>query len=86
MRATNLLLAGLTIVILGYGWAGRAWPRRARGRGAQCWSPRSIRLRALEARMAGYQVVPMPEAAARGDVFVTVTGTRQVLRASTSSG
>src|SRR3954468_21971448 len=82
LRATNILLAGQTFVILGYGWAGRApAPRpggavaqRARAAGAQVVICEVDPVRALEARMEGFEVMPALEAAVRGDVFVTVTG------------
>jgi adenosylhomocysteinase len=80
MRATNVLLAGQTLVVLGYGWAGQGIAERARGAGAVVTVCEVDPLRALEARMAGYEVMPALEAAARGDVFITVTGSRQVLR------
>lgn len=81
IRATNVLLAGHTLVVLGYGWAGQGVAQRARGAGAAVIVCEVDPLRALEARMAGYEVMPVLEAARRGDVFVTVTGTPSVLRA-----
>ncbi|HTW13236.1 MAG TPA: adenosylhomocysteinase [Solirubrobacteraceae bacterium] len=81
MRATNVLLAGHTVVVLGYGWAGQGVAERARGAGAVVIVCEVDPLRALEARMAGYEVLPALSAAARGDVFITVTGSRRVLRA-----
>ena len=80
IRASNVLLAGHTLVIVGYGWAGQGIAERARGAGAAVIVCEVDPLRALEARMAGYQVMPALEAAERGDVFVTVTGSRRVLR------
>jgi adenosylhomocysteinase len=80
MRATNVLLAGQTVVVLGYGWAGQGIAERARGAGSVVTVCEVDPLRALEARMAGYEVMPALEAAARGDIFVTVTGSRKVLR------
>jgi adenosylhomocysteinase len=80
MRATNVLLAGQTVVVLGYGWAGQGIAERARGAGAVVTVCEVDPLRALEARMAGYEVMPALEAAVRGDLFITVTGSRQVLR------
>jgi adenosylhomocysteinase len=80
IRASNVLLAGHTLVIAGYGWAGQGIAERARGAGAAVIVCEVDPLRALEARMAGYQVMPALEAAERGDVFVTVTGSRRVLR------
>jgi adenosylhomocysteinase len=68
------------MVVLGYGWAGQGVAERARGAGAAVIVCEIDPLRALEARMAGYDVMPSLEAAERGDVFVTVTGSRRVLR------
>jgi adenosylhomocysteinase len=81
LRATNLLIAGQTFVIFGYGWTGRGLAQRARGAGAQVVICEVDPVRALEARMEGFEVMPALEAAVRGDVFVTVTGSRAVLRA-----
>jgi adenosylhomocysteinase len=80
LRATNLLLAGQTFVVLGYGWTGRGLTQRARGAGAQVVVCEVDPVRALEARMEGFEVMPALRAAERGDVFVTVTGSRAVLR------
>jgi adenosylhomocysteinase len=80
IRASHVLLAGHTLVVLGYGWAGQGIAERARGAGAAVIVCEIDPLRALEARMAGYQVMPALQAAERGDVFVTVTGSRGVLR------
>ena len=80
LRATNLLLAGRTVVVLGYGWTGRGVALRARGAGASVIVCEVDPLRALEARMEGYEVMGALAAAERGDVFVTVTGGRDVLR------
>ncbi len=80
IRASHVLLAGHTLVVLGYGWAGLGVAERARGAGAAVIVCEVDPLRALEARMAGYEVMPALEAAERGDVFVTVTGSRRVLR------
>jgi adenosylhomocysteinase len=79
VRASNVLLAGTTVVVLGYGWAGEGVAERARGAGAMVVICEIDPLRALEARMAGYEVMPALAAAARGDVFITVTGSRRVL-------
>jgi len=79
LRATNLLLAGRTFVVLGYGWTGKGVALRARGAGAQVVVCEVDPMRALEARMEGFEVMPALEAASRGDVFVTVTGSRDVL-------
>src|SRR5579862_1220086 len=80
VRASHVLLAGHTVVVVGYGWAGQGIAERARGAGAAVIVCEVDPLRALEARMAGYEVMPVLAAAARGDVFVTVTGSRRVLR------
>jgi adenosylhomocysteinase len=79
IRATNVLLAGHTVVVIGYGWAGEGIAERARGAGAAVIVCEIDPLRALEARMAGYEVMPALHAAPRGDVFITVTGSRGVL-------
>src|ERR687896_255425 len=81
LRTTNLLLAGRTLVVLGYGWAGKGIALRAHGLGASVVVCEVDPMRALEARMHGFEVMQELEAAARGDVFVTVTGGRDVLRA-----
>jgi adenosylhomocysteinase len=80
VRATRMLLAGQTLVVLGYGWTGRGVAQRARGAGASVVVCEVDPLRALEARMEGFEVLPALVAAERGDVFVTVTGSRDVLR------
>jgi adenosylhomocysteinase len=80
LRATNLLIAGQTFVVFGYGWTGRGLAQRARGAGAQVVICEVDPVRALEARMEGFEVMPALQAAERGDVFVTVTGSRAVLR------
>jgi len=80
MRATNLLLAGRTIVVCGYGMCGRGVASRARGMGAQVIVTEVDPLPALEAAMEGFRVMPLREAARIGDVFVTVTGDRGVIR------
>jgi adenosylhomocysteinase len=80
VQASHVLLAGHTFVVVGYGWAGQGIAERARGAGAMVIVCEIDPLRALEARMAGYEVMPALEAAPRGDVFVTVTGSRRVLR------
>jgi adenosylhomocysteinase len=79
VRASNVLLAGNTVVVVGYGWAGLGVAERARGAGAAVIVCEVEPLRALEARMAGYEVMPSLEAAERGDIFITVTGSRRVL-------
>jgi len=80
LRATNLLLAGQTVVVVGYGWTGRGIAQRARGLGASVVVCEVDPFSALEARMEGYEVMPALEAAPRGDVFITVTGGRGALR------
>jgi adenosylhomocysteinase len=80
VRASHVLLAGRTIVVLGYGWAGQGIAERARGAGAAVVVCEVDPLRALEARMSGYEVMPALEASGRGDIFITVTGSRRVLR------
>jgi adenosylhomocysteinase len=80
MRATNLLLAGRTVVVCGYGMCGRGVASRARGMGAQVVVTEVQPLPALEAAMEGYRVLPLREAARIGDVFVTVTGDTGVIR------
>ena len=79
VRATNLLLAGRTVVVLGYGWTGRGIAERARGLGAAVIVCEVDAMSALEARMEGFDVMPSLVAAERGDVFITVTGSRAVL-------
>jgi adenosylhomocysteinase len=81
VRASHVLLAGHTVVVIGYGWAGQGIAERARGAGAAVVVCEIDPLRALEARMAGYEVMPALRAASCGDIFVTVTGSRRVLRA-----
>ncbi|HUR94152.1 MAG TPA: adenosylhomocysteinase [Gemmatimonadales bacterium] len=80
VRATNLLLAGSTVVVAGYGWCGRGVASRARGAGAHVIVTEVDPLPALEARMDGYQVMPMADAAPLGDLFVTLTGNLHVVR------
>ncbi|MBI4501286.1 MAG: adenosylhomocysteinase [Gemmatimonadetes bacterium] len=80
LRATNLLVAGSTFVVCGYGWCGRGFAMRARGLGATVIVTEIDPLKALEARMDGYLVMPMADAARLGDVFVTVTGNTHVIR------
>ncbi len=81
MRATNLLLAGRKFVVVGYGWCGRGVASRARGMGAHVIVCEVNPLRALEALMDGFEVLPLARAAQIGDIFVTVTGNLHVLRA-----
>jgi adenosylhomocysteinase len=80
IRATNLLLAGLPVVVAGYGWCGRGVASRARGAGARVIVTEIDPTRALEAVMDGYEVMPMSEAAKIGKVFITLTGNKEVLR------
>jgi adenosylhomocysteinase len=79
VRATNILLAGKTFVVAGYGWCGRGLAQRARGMGANVIVTEIDPLPALEAVMDGYRVMPMAEAAKIGDIFVTVTGDLNVI-------
>lgn len=79
LRATNVLLAGKTVVVLGFGVTGRGVAVRARGAGAQVVVCEVDPVRALEARMEGFEVMPALDAAARGDLFITVTGAERVL-------
>ena len=80
LRSTNMLVAGSTVVIAGYGWCGRGVASRAKGMGATVLVTEINPLRALEAAMDGFQVVAMEEAVPRGDLFVTLTGNKSVLR------
>ncbi|MBV9259116.1 MAG: adenosylhomocysteinase [Ktedonobacteraceae bacterium] len=79
IRSTNILLAGRTVVVLGYGWCGRGVASRAHGLGANVVVTEVNPTRALEAVMDGYRVMPGVEAAAIGDIFVTVTGDINVI-------
>src|SRR2546426_805714 len=79
LRATNILLAGRTVVVAGYGMCGRGVAARAKGLGAHVIVTEVEPLRALEAVMDGFPVMPMTAAAAQGDVFVTVTGNTSVM-------
>jgi adenosylhomocysteinase len=79
LRATNVLLAGKTVVVAGYGWCSRGVAMRAEGMGANVVVTEIDPLRALEAVMDGYRVMPMTKAAAIGDVFVTSTGDKSVI-------
>ena len=79
IRATNILLAGKTFVVAGYGWCGRGLATRARGMGANVIVTEVDPLAALEAVMDGFRVMPMNEAAPIGDIFVTVTGDLNVI-------
>jgi adenosylhomocysteinase len=80
IRATNLLLAGSTFVVAGYGWCGRGVAMRARGLGANVIVTEIDAVKALEAAMDGFRVMPMGAAAPLGDIFCTLTGNINVLR------
>jgi len=80
IRATGYLLAGSNVVVAGYGWCGRGFAMRARGMGAIVIVTEVDAVKALEAAMDGFQVMPMAQAARIGDVFVTLTGDKHVLR------
>ncbi len=80
LRCTNILLAGKTVVVAGYGWCGRGVAMRARGMGSQVIVTEVNPVRALEAVMDGFRVMPMAEAAPLGDLFITVTGNKHVIR------
>ena len=79
MRATNILLAGMNLVVGGYGWCGRGVASRARGFGANVIVTEVDPLKALEALMDGYRVMSMGEASSLGDIFITVTGNKSVI-------
>ena len=79
IRATNILLAGKTLVVVGYGWCGKGVAMRARGMGANVVVTEIDPIKAIEAVMDGMRVLPMKEAAKIGDFFVTVTGNRHVI-------
>ncbi len=81
IRATGILVAGSVIVVGGYGWCGRGVASRARGLGANVIVTEVNPIRALEAAMDGFQVMPMDDAAKIGDVFITVSGDKQVINA-----
>lgn len=80
LRATNRLLAGSTFVVCGYGWCGRGVAMRAHGSGANVIVTETDPLKAIEAVMDGYRVMPLKEAAKIGDIFVTLTGDISVIR------
>jgi adenosylhomocysteinase len=80
LRATNVLIAGRTLVVAGYGWCGRGLADRARGMGAHVIVLEVQPLRALQAVMDGFRVMPIAEAAAEGDIFITATGDKHVIR------
>ncbi|HZE72379.1 MAG TPA: adenosylhomocysteinase [Pyrinomonadaceae bacterium] len=79
IRATNILLAGRNIVVVGYGWCGKGVALRARGMGANVIVTEIDPIKAVEAVMDGFRVMPMAEAASVGDIFITVTGNRHVI-------
>jgi len=79
IRATNILLAGRNIVVVGYGWCGKGVALRARGMGANVIVTEIDPIKAVEAVMDGFRVMPIAEAASIGDIFVTVTGNRHVI-------
>jgi adenosylhomocysteinase len=80
IRATDLLLAGSKVVVAGYGWCGRGFAMRARGMGAIVIVTEIDPIKAIEATMDGFEVMPMSEAAKIGNLFVTLTGNKSVLR------
>jgi len=80
IRATNVLLAGMRVVVSGYGWCGRGVAMRAKGMGADVIITEVNAVRALEAVMDGYRVMPMAEAAKIGQLFITVTGNKGIIR------
>ncbi|KXK20036.1 MAG: adenosylhomocysteinase [Fimbriimonadaceae bacterium] len=79
LRATNILLAGMTVVVAGYGWCGRGVALRAKGMGAKVIVTEIDPTKAIEAAMDGHSVMPMEEAAPLGDLFITVTGNKKVI-------
>ncbi|MBI2459900.1 MAG: adenosylhomocysteinase [Parcubacteria group bacterium] len=80
IRATDILIAGKNLVVAGYGWCGRGFASRARGLGAKVIVTEVDQIKALEAAMDGFQVMPMKEAARIGDLFCTLTGDINVIR------
>jgi len=79
MRSTNLIIAGKIVVVIGYGWCGKGVAMRANGMGARVIVCEVEEIKALEAHMDGYEVMPLIDAAAEGDIFVTVTGCSKIL-------
>src|SRR4029079_3155613 len=79
IRATNILLAGRNIVVVGYGWCGKGVALRARGMGANVIVTEVDAIKAVEAVMDGFRVMPIADAASIGDIFITVTGNRHVI-------
>ena len=80
MRTTNLIVAGKTVVVIGYGWCGKGVAMRAKGMGAKVVICEVDPIKAIEAHMDGFQAMSMDDAAAVGEIFVTVTGCRDVIR------
>lgn len=80
IRATDILIAGKNVVVAGYGWCGRGFASRARGMGAKVIITEVDKIKALEATMDGFEVMPMKQAARIGDLFCTLTGDKDVLR------
>jgi adenosylhomocysteinase len=80
IRATDVLIAGRTVVVAGYGWCGKGFAMRAKGHGADVVITEVNPIRAIEARMDGFRVLPMTQAAPIGDIFCTVTGNMHVIR------
>ncbi|MBR6558180.1 MAG: adenosylhomocysteinase [Clostridia bacterium] len=80
MNSTNLIIAGKTVVVAGYGWCGKGIAMRSKGMGANVIVTEIDPIKAIEARMDGFAVMPMAEAAPLGDLFITVTGCRDVIR------
>jgi adenosylhomocysteinase len=80
IRATNVLIAGLKVVVAGYGWCGRGVAMRAKGLGADVIITEIDPVKGIEAVMDGFRVMPMAEAVKQGDIFITVTGNKSVIR------
>lgn len=80
MRTTNLVVAGKTVVVVGYGWCGKGVAMRAKGLGAKVIVCEIDAIKAVEAMMDGFSVIPLEQAAPRGDFFITVTGNKNVIR------
>ena len=80
MRATNLVIAGKNVVIAGYGWCGKGGAMRARGLGANVIITEVAPIKSLEAVFDGFRVMPMDEAAKIGDIFLTLTGDKDIIR------
>jgi adenosylhomocysteinase len=80
MRTTNLIVAGKTVVVAGYGWCGKGIAMKAKGLGARVIITEIDPIKAIEAHMDGFRVMTMDDAASMGDVFITVTGCKDVIR------